>query len=118
MPRERKFSVARLLTIVLDGENRPPWLPVVLTPIMLGGFFWVLTKASQPPTQAEDRRRNVQLKAQAIITDKYLNVKHEPILVIKQGMLLAKEIDWGNTFFQQVFQEKALPFPPTKSIWR
>ncbi|MGI4834418.1 MAG: hypothetical protein ACRYFK_13260 [Janthinobacterium lividum] len=64
------------------------------------GLFLVANRGQQAnPTKVADSRWAHKLNARELKTDKYLNIRHEPVLVIRQGTLLAQAIDWGNTFF-------------------
>ena len=92
------FSLAKALTYLLGEKSLSAEVKALVALPMLGLAAWFLTR-SKLPTPEEDATNARQYYSKAVVRQKYLNVRGEPVLSIAQGTLLAEEIGWGKSFF-------------------
>ena len=92
------FSLAKALTYLLGEKSLSIETKALLALPMLGLLAWFLT-LNKSPTPEEDAINARQYYSKAVVRQKYLNVRGEPVLSIAQGTLLAEEIAWGRSFF-------------------
>ena len=102
------FSLAKALTYLLGEKSLSIETKALLALPMLGLLAWFLT-LNKPPTPEEDAINARQYYSKAVVRQKYLNVRGEPVLSIAQGTLLAEEIDWGRSFFSSDLTNDSFP---------
>ena len=105
-----QFSLAKTLQYLFDEEVRPPWLSALAIIPLIVLIIWFMS-TQKDPTKVEDTRWARQLHIRAIVRQKRLNVRGQPVLDIEQGTLPAEEIDWGRDFFSSAVTNDS--FPPT-----